>query len=178
MKYKISRQIKIKQHDRTDCGPACLASICSYYRGYSSIAQIRLLAGTNQRGTNLKGLMEAAIKLGFNVKGVKGSYQCLYKIAKPVIAHLILEDELHHFVVIYEVKKKVIKIMDPASGSLKKVPQVEFNQQWTGVLLLLSPGAEFEKSTQKKSNLGRLLLNLPLNFRLSSGEKSEFEHIN
>ena len=37
--------------------------------------------------------MEAAIKLGFNVKGVKGSYQCLYKIAKPVIAHLILEDE-------------------------------------------------------------------------------------
>ncbi len=155
MNYKIRRQIKIKQHDRTDCGPACLASICSYYQGYSSIAQIRLFAGTNQRGTNLKGLMDAAKRLGFNVKGVKGSYRDLDKIPTPAIAHLVLDDELHHFVVIYQVKKNVIKIMDPAHGGIKNVPQVEFNQQWTGALLLLSPGNGFESGTHKHSAFGR-----------------------
>ena len=33
--------INIRQHDMSDCGPACLAMVARYYRGSVSIAKIR-----------------------------------------------------------------------------------------------------------------------------------------
>ena len=61
-------QIKIKQHDITDCGAACLASVAAHYRLQFPLARIRQYAGTDQKFTNLLGLMEAAQKLGFQYK--------------------------------------------------------------------------------------------------------------
>ncbi|NNL01128.1 MAG: hypothetical protein HKP39_02505, partial [Eudoraea sp.] len=37
-------RITIKQHDITDCGAACLASIASYYELHIPIARIRQYA--------------------------------------------------------------------------------------------------------------------------------------
>ena len=39
----------IKQHDTTDCGPACLAIIAKQYGLDLSLAKIRSLAGTDRR---------------------------------------------------------------------------------------------------------------------------------
>ena len=45
----------IKQHDITDCGAACLATICKQ-NGYKiGITQIREVAGTDKQGTNAYG---------------------------------------------------------------------------------------------------------------------------
>ena len=44
--------IKIKQFDITDCGAACLASVCAYYGLQFPIARIRQYAFTDQKGTN------------------------------------------------------------------------------------------------------------------------------
>ena len=42
----------IKQHDITDCGAACLATICRQ-NGYKiGISKIREVAGTDKQGTN------------------------------------------------------------------------------------------------------------------------------
>ena len=60
-------------------------------------------AGTDKKGTNLLGLLEAAEKLGFDAKGVKGELKHLYKIPLPAIAHVVLKNGLHHYVVIYSV---------------------------------------------------------------------------
>ncbi len=46
----------IKQHDITDCGAACLASIAAYYQLQIPIARIRQYAGTDKKGTNVLGL--------------------------------------------------------------------------------------------------------------------------
>ncbi|MFA8437243.1 MAG: cysteine peptidase family C39 domain-containing protein, partial [Marinifilaceae bacterium] len=43
--------IKIKQHDITDCGAACLASIASHYKLKLPISRIRQMAGTDKKGT-------------------------------------------------------------------------------------------------------------------------------
>ena len=64
--------IKIKQHDITDCGAACLASVSAHYKLNIPIARIRQWAGTDKKGTNAWGLIKAAEKLGFSAKGVKG----------------------------------------------------------------------------------------------------------
>ncbi|PIX12587.1 MAG: hypothetical protein COZ74_10765, partial [Flavobacteriaceae bacterium CG_4_8_14_3_um_filter_31_8] len=58
-------KITFKQHDITDCGATCLASIASHYHLQITIARIRQYAGTDKKGTNVLGLIEAAEKLGF-----------------------------------------------------------------------------------------------------------------
>lgn len=148
-------KIKIKQHDITDCGAACLASISAHYKLKLPIARIRQYASTDQKGTNILGLMEAAQKIGFDAKGVRGDFESLAKIPKPTIAHVIVRGKLHHFVVIYEVTKKYIKVMDPGDGKMHKKTYEEFKKEWTGVLVLLSPNESFEQGNQKISTYKR-----------------------
>ena len=147
--------IKIKQHDITDCGAACLASISANYNLQIPIARIRQYAGTDKKGTNALGLIEAAEKLGFEAKGVRGELDSLFKIPKPAIAHIIVKEELQHYIVIYEVTKTYIKIMDPGDGKIHKRTHEEFLKEWTGVLVLLLPKDEFTTGNEKVSVLKR-----------------------
>lgn len=144
-------KINIKQHDITDCGAACLASIASHYHLQIPIARIRQYAFTDKKGTNVLGLLEAAEKLGFEAKGVRGDFDSLFKIPKPAIAHVIVKEVLHHYVVIYEVTKSYIKIMDPGDGKLHKKTHEEFKKEWTGVLVILQPKDEFIIGNEKVS---------------------------
>ena len=148
-------KITIKQHDITDCGAACLASISSHFNLQIPIARIRQYAGTDKKGTNVLGLIEAAEKLGFEAKGVRGELDSLFKIPKPAIAHIIVKEQLHHYVVIYEVTKEYIKIMDPGDGKIHKRTHEEFLKEWTGVLVLLLPKEDFTIGNEKVSVLKR-----------------------
>lgn len=143
--------IKVKQRDITDCGAACLASVASHYNLNLPVALIRQFAGTDKKGTNVLGMIEAAQKLGFEAKGVKGPFESLFKIPKPSIAHIIVKGVLQHFVVIYKTTTKYIEIMDPADGQIYHRPYEEFKQEWTGVLILLLPGDEFQAGNEKTS---------------------------
>ncbi|WP_064966669.1 peptidase domain-containing ABC transporter [Tenacibaculum ovolyticum] len=148
-------KITIKQHDITDCGAACLASISAHYNLQLPIARIRQYAGTDKKGTNVLGLIEAAEKLGFEAKGVRGELDSLFKIPKPTIAHIIVKEQLQHYVVIYEVTKEHIKIMDPGDGEIHKKTHEEFLKEWTGVLVLLLPKEEFTAGNEKVSVIKR-----------------------
>jgi len=147
--------IKIKQHDITDCGAACLASVSAYYKLEIPIARIRQFAGTDKKGTNVLGLIEAAQKLGFEAKGVRGDFDSLFKIPKPAVAHVIVKKKLQHYIVIYEVDKKWVKIMDPGTGKFHKKTHTEFKDEWTGVLVLLMPNENFTSGNEKISILKR-----------------------
>ena len=149
--------IKIKQHDITDCGATCLGSIAEHYKLKIPISRIRQMAGTDKKGTNVLGLLKAAEKLGFSAKGVKGGVDALDKIPVPAIAHVIVKEVLHHFVVIYKVTGKEIEIMDPADGRLHKKTIEEFEKEWTGVLVLMVPNDDFQSGNEKVSNLSRFV---------------------
>ncbi len=148
-------KIAIKQHDITDCGAACLTSISAHYKLEIPIARIRQYASTDKKGTNVLGLLEAAQKLGFEAKGVKGDLESLSKIPKPAIAHIIVRERLHHYVVIYKVTKTHITIMDPGMGKMRKKTIAQFEKEWTGVLVILLPNESFKKGNEKVSVLKR-----------------------
>ncbi|PEE25998.1 cysteine peptidase family C39 domain-containing protein, partial [Bacillus toyonensis] len=132
----------IKQHDLKDCGPACLAMISRYYGLSISISRIREVAGTDLQGTNIKGVLEAGERLGFEMKGVKATNpEALNTVPLPTIAH-VLDEGLLHYVVIYKVKKNKIFIADPEKG-LVTYSLDEFTQIWTGILVLVAPGYQF-----------------------------------
>jgi len=154
----MRKGIEVQQHDGSDCGAACLSSVAAHYGLKYPIARIRQYAFTDAKGTNVLGMIEAANKIGFEAKGVKGSFESLYSIPLPVIAHVIIQN-LPHFVVLYKISKKHLTVMDPRDGKIHKVLIEEFEAQWTGVLILMYPGNSFQKKNLK-GNPYKLFLNL------------------
>lgn len=145
MKYNC-----IKQHDITDCGAACLATICKQYGFKTPITKIREVAGTDKQGTNAFGVIKAAEQLGFSAKGVKGNQEAFFsEFPLPAIAHVVVDGMLLHYVVIHKITKKEVIIVDPAKGIVKYTPD-EFFKIWTGVLILLVPNQNFKKGKETK----------------------------
>ncbi|MDF2187539.1 peptidase domain-containing ABC transporter [Paraflavitalea sp. CAU 1676] len=154
----MKKAIKVKQHDITDCGAACLQSVAAHYNLQLPIATIRQYAGTDTKGTNVLGLIEAATKIGFEAKGVKGSLEALFNMPVPAIAHVVLQKRLSHYVVIYKVTKEHIHVMDPADGEMHQFPHEAFTEIWTGVIILLMPADHFKEGNKKISHLRRFWL--------------------
>ncbi|QQS50981.1 MAG: peptidase domain-containing ABC transporter [Bacteroidota bacterium] len=155
----MNKKVKVKQHDITDCGAACLASIAAHYNLRIPVARIRQFASTDKRGTNVLGLIEAAEKLGFTAKGVKGPFESLEKIPKPAIMHVIVKEVLHHFVVFYGITKKHVIVMDPADGKIYKKTHEQFRKEWTGIIVLLVPSEEFKTGNSNES-IGKRFIRL------------------
>ncbi len=158
----------VKQHDMTDCGAACLATI-SKQNGYKiSISKIREIAGTDKQGTNAYGVIQAAEQLGFSAKGVKGNAEAFFsEFPLPCIAHVIADGNLMHYVVIHKITKKQVIIADPAKGIVKLTPEEFFGQvkeegkppkyQWTGILILLMKNETFRKGDETQGLFERFL---------------------
>jgi ABC-type bacteriocin transporter len=145
------KKLRFKQQDITDCGAACLASILSWYGLLFPLARIRQYAGTGKKGTNLLGMIKAAENLGLLAKAVRVNEEYLDSIPCPAIAHLNFQDRWFHFVVIYKITKHKIHIMDPAIGELVKWSKEKFIKNWSGIVLLISPGEHFKKGDQTNS---------------------------
>ena len=156
----------IKQHDITDCGAACLATICKQ-NGYKiGITKIREVAGTDKQGTNAYGVIKAAETLGFSAKGVKGNKEAFFsEFPLPCIAHVIVDGSLLHYVVIHKITKKQVIIADPGVGIVKLTPEEFFGEvhedgkqpkyQWSGVLFLLVKNETFKKGDETKGLFSR-----------------------
>ncbi len=141
---KKRKPILIRQQDQADCGAACLASIAAYYGLRLPIIRIRQYTHTDTKGTTLLGLIEAAQKLGFQAKGIRATPEQLAGYPLPAIAHIFSPDQqLNHYVIIYEVTSKDILIGDPARA-IKRIPLQEFVSQWNSFLVLLVPSEQFE----------------------------------
>lgn len=156
----------IKQHDTTDCGAACLATISKQYGLKTSITRIREAAGTDKQGTNAFGVIKAAEELGFSAKGVKCNEDSFFsEIPLPCIAHVIADGNLLHYVVIHKITKNQVIIADPARGIVKVKPEEFIREnaaegkvaeyQWTGILILLLPTQKFQAGNETKGQLSR-----------------------
>jgi len=148
----VSSKVKIKQRDITDCGAACLASVAAYYQLEIPIARIRQKAGTDKQGTNVLGMIEAAAFLGMNARGVKGPFEALTAVPLPVIIHVLIQNSLHHYCVLFKINKQTVTLMDPGPGKLIKMSHKEFKTIWTGVVILISPAPHFIKARLNRSH--------------------------
>ena len=157
----IGKYACIKQHDTTDCGAACLATVAAHHGLTLSIAQVRALAGTDQEGTNAYGLISAAKELKFDAKAVTAEEKedIFSEFPLPAIAHVLVEDEAFHYVVIHKITKKKITAADPAKGLVDYTID-EFFKIWSGVLIFCEPREDFERGNRTKSIFKRFFIQL------------------
>jgi ATP-binding cassette subfamily B protein len=149
--------VKIRQHDISDCGVACLASISAYYGLKLSLAKLRLFSNTDKNGTTIKGITEAARKFGFDAQAYSGRVASLYRIPKPTILHLQKRDGLLHFIVLYKIHNGFLHVMDPLDGNMHRLKMEELLEEWSGKLITMAPGSEFERGNTGINTGERLL---------------------
>lgn len=111
-----------------DCGPTCLRMIAKHYKRTISLEKLRKLSETTRAGSSLRGISQAAEKIGFRALGVKINYENLEENA-PLPCICFWNER--HFVVVYKIKKNTIYIADPAHGLLEYSKQ-EFIENWIG----------------------------------------------
>jgi ATP-binding cassette, subfamily B, bacterial len=76
------------QHDKKDCGPACLQAVARHHGRRFSMQHIRELCATSREGASMYGLSKAAEKTGLQATGVKMTYERLISETRlPCIAH-------------------------------------------------------------------------------------------
>ena len=151
--------IYTKQTDLKDCGVACLMSLVNYYGGYVSREYLRDLTKTTTEGVSVYSLVAASEKLGFETKALRGS---VFKLKNnlPVIAHILIDKKIGHFVVITKVLDDEIRVMDP-DGGFKSYSISAWNSITTNVYLLFKPKTEILKQAKEKSFLNLIFPIIP-----------------
>ena len=129
----------VKQSDATDCGVSCLQSIIMYYNGYINKEVLRIDTCTTNKGTSAYHLIKAMEKYGFSAKGIKCEDKNIPDdLILPAIFHIVLKNGYNHFVVVYEIRKDKVIVMDPAD-KIKTMKLSEFKDLWTGVIISMYP---------------------------------------
>ena len=112
-----------------DCGPANLRGLCLSMGLRVDNARIRSLCGTNNSGTSLLGLFEAATKLGFDVDLKPLDLFDLRENQDEYLPAIVAIDgggPILHYVTIHSIKGMTAKVMDPASGMIT----MGFDELW------------------------------------------------
>ena len=158
------RKVKL-QRDFQDCGVTCLAYLIEYYHGYVPIEILREDTHTSVNGVSALDLVNTLKKYHFDSYGMRIDEEELVKIKVPFIAHLILENGLHHFVIVIKVSRKRIEVMDPSRGIVNYTYD-SFSKIFNHVVIVAVPYREIPSLPKEKGILYYYLPILRKNFGL------------
>ena len=148
----------ILQRDSMQCGISCLFMVCKYYGHEIPILSLSQICIATVEGVSLKGISEAAERMG--LKTVSGRIRINKLVISPFPC--ILHWNQNHFVVLYKIKNgNTFYIADPAKG-LVKYNLEEFKKYWIsttadgeekGIAMFLEPTPEFYEKKFEEANL-------------------------
>ncbi|AII48205.1 multidrug ABC transporter [Synechococcus sp. KORDI-52] len=136
----------VLQMENTECGAASLSIVLQHYGRYVPLAQLRELCGVSRDGSDAANLILAARSLGLDAKGFKKGIAALEKINLPAI----LFWEFNHFLVFEGFRGDRVALNDPALGP-RTVSREEFDRSYTGIVLTMEPGPEFQRGGRAPS---------------------------
>jgi NHLM bacteriocin system ABC transporter peptidase/ATP-binding protein len=158
---KRVRTPTLLQMEAVECGAAALGIILSYYNRIVPLAELRRECNVSRDGTSAANILKAGRNYGLNGKGLKNApgTKDYLKALKSLRPPFIVFWNFNHFLVVEAIGKKRVYLNDPASGR-RTVSLEEFDRSYTGVILVLEPGSNFEKGGKKTNVLSGLVSRL------------------
>ncbi len=149
VKKGVAKVPVVMQMEALECGAACLCMIMAYYEKWLPLEQVRADCGVSRDGSKAKNILKAARSYGMEAKGYRYEPQALRENGTfPCIVHW----EFNHFVVCCGFKGNKVYLNDPARGNYT-VPMERFDESFTGICLMFSPGPDFRPEGKPKSVL-------------------------
>ncbi len=148
-----SRLPMLLQTEAAECGLACLGMVAAYHGLRTDLPTLRQRFALSLKGATMADLVRMAGQLQLNPRAVRAELEHLPALELPCVLHW----DLNHFVVLAKVRGHTAVIHDPARG-VRRMSLDEVSRHFTGVVLELTPQADFRPRVEEQQVTLRQLL--------------------
>ena len=151
MAKRVRNVPQVMQMEATECGAASLAMILAHYGRWVPLEEVRSACGVSRDGSKAVNILRAARDYGLEADGYTFDLEGLRETAEfPCIIFW----NFYHFVVLtgFSSNGKWAYINDPARGQVR-VRIEDFDQSFTGIVLQMHPGENFQPAGSPPSTI-------------------------
>lgn len=141
----------ILQMEATECGAASLGMVLARHGRFVDLDELRTACGVSRDGATARNILVAARNYNMKTRAVKREPEDLKDLTFPLVIHW----KFYHYLVVEGWYPGGWYLNDPAGGP-RKCPEEEFDTSFTGVVLSLEPGEEFQPGGKRAGVIGRL----------------------